>query len=202
VMEHGDEHMMSGGGYKIYARGLKEQELQGDYVIVRAGQVYRNPKDEDDILGYEAIYLGEARLTRFGDPSTMRITDSQREVVRGDRLLPKGDELVQHSFSPRAPEHKVDGQIIAVMDGAIMVGQYQVVVLNLGRQDDVLPGHVLAVNQSGKKVRDIIAGGDNVVLPTERAGTVMVFRVFDRVSYALVMDATRTIHRLDQVTNP
>jgi hypothetical protein len=202
VVAHDDGRMMSGGGYKIYARGLDEQALQGDYLVVRAGQVYRNPENRDDILGYEAIYLGEARLTRFGDPSTMQIIDSAREILRGDRIIPKGDELQLHSFSPRAPAQQVDGQIIAVMDGVNMISQYQVVVLDLGRQDDVEPGHVLAINQSGLKVRDIVTGGDGVVLPTERAGTAMIFRVFDRVSYALVMDATRSIRLYDQVTNP
>jgi hypothetical protein len=202
VMAHEDDRMMSGGGYKIYARGLKEQGLQGDYVAVRAGQVYRNPKNSDDVLGYEAIYLGDVRLTRFGDPSTMQVTDSAREILRGDRLIPKGDEVREHSFAPQAPAQRVDGEIIAVLDGVNMIGPFQVVVLNLGRQDDVVPGHVLAVNQAGNRVQDIVAGGDRVTLPTERAGTVMIFRVFDRVSYALVMDATRTIHLHDQVTNP
>lgn len=202
VMAHEDDRMMSGGGNRIYARGLKEQELQGNYVVVRAGEAYRNPQNKDEILGYEAIYLGEVRLTRFGDPSTMQITDSAREILRGDRLIPKGDELREHSFAPQAPGKKVDAEIIAVLDGVNMIGLYQVVVVNLGRQDDMVPGHVLAVNQTGAKVKDIVARGDRVALPTERAGTVMIFRVFDRVSYALVMDATRTIHLNDQVTNP
>jgi hypothetical protein len=202
VMQHTDERLMAGNGYKVYARGFNENDLHGNYVVVRKGQVYRNPKDEEDILGYEAVYLGDAKLTRLGDPVTMQITDSSREILRGDRLIPKGDEIIQHSYTPRAPDHKVDGQIIAVMDGVNMIGQYQVVVLNLGRQDDVLPGHVLAVNQMGSEVKDVITGADNVRLPTEKAGTVMLFRVFDRVSYALVMDATRTMRLLDQVTNP
>ncbi len=202
IMEHGDDHLISGDQYKVYVRGLVEDEAHAAYTVVRAGQVYRNPKDEDDILGYEAIYLGDARLTRLGDPATMRISESAREILRGDRLIPKGDEIIQHSFSPRAPDHKVDGQIISVLDGVNMIGQYQVVVLDLGRQDDVVAGHVLAVNQRGKQVRDLISGEPDVVLPTERGGTVMIFRVFDRVSYALVMEATKTLRLLDQVTNP
>jgi hypothetical protein len=89
-----------------------------------------------------------------------------------------------------------------VLDGVNMIGQYQVVVLDLGRQDDMKPGHVLAVNQRGKQVKDIVSGDSGVQLPTERGGTVMIFRVFDRVSYALVMDATKTLRLLDEVTNP
>lgn len=202
VMQHTDERLMAGDGYKVYARGFEADKIQGNYVVIRKGQVYRDPQNEEDILGYEAVYLGDARLTRLGDPATMQITDSNREILRGDRLIPQGDEIIQHSFTPRAPDHKVDGQIIAVMDGVNMIGQYQVVVINLGRQDDMLPGHVLAVNQTGNMVKDVVAGGDKVRLPTEKAGTAMIFRVFDRVSYALVMDATRTMRLLDQVTNP
>jgi hypothetical protein len=202
VLEHGDDHLISGDDFKIYVRGISEEEAKASYTVVRSGQVYRNPKDEDDILGYEAVYLGDARLTRMGDPSTMQITGSAREILRGDRLIPKGDEVIQHSFTPRAPEQKVEGQIISVLDGVNMIGQYQVVVLDLGRQDDMKPGHVLAVNQRGKQVKDIVSGDNGVQLPTERGGTVMIFRVFDRVSYALVMDATKTLRLLDEVTNP
>ena len=201
VMAHTDTRLMAGGGYKIYTRGLREQDLQGDYIVVRAGQAYRNPNKRSEILGYEAIYLGEARLTRFGDPSTMMVTDTSREIVNGDRLIPKGDEITQHTYLPRGPEQDINGQVIAVVDGVQMIGQYQVVVLNLGRQDDIAPGHVLAVNKVGEVVKDTVVGG-KVRLPTERAGTVMVFRTFDQVSYALVMDASKTLRVLDQVTNP
>lgn len=202
VVEHGDHHLMSGDGYKVYARGIDENNAHGDYVIVRAGMPYRDPNNSSDILGYEAIYLGEARLTRLGDPATLQITDSSREIMRGDRLLPKGDEDIFRSFTPRAPENQVQGQIISILGGVRMIGQYQVVVVNLGRQDDMLPGHVLAIDQVGDEVEDIVVGGKDVRLPTERAGTAMVFRVFDRVSYALVMEASRPIHLLDEVTNP
>ncbi len=201
VVEYGDDHIMAGDNFKVYVRGIKEGEAQADYAIVRSGQVYRNPKDRGDILGYEAVYVGDAKLTRLGDPATMEVTESSREILRGDRLIPKGDEIIQHSFMPRAPEQQVSGQIISVLDGVNMIGQYQVVVLDLGRQDDIKPGHVLAVHQKGKLAEDIVAGG-KVQLPTERGGTVMIFRVFDRVSYALVMEATKTLRLHDIVGNP
>jgi len=200
VMAHADDHLASGGGYRIYARGIKENEITGDYSLVRAGQTYKDP-ETDEVLGYEAVYLGDARLQRYGDPSTLLVQASNREILRGDRLLPRGDELFLHSYMPRGPKQKVAGQIIAVLDGVAQIGQYQVVVLNLGRQEDIEPGHVLAVNQRGKEVKDIIAGGE-VKLPDERAGEVMVFRVFERVSYALVMTATKPMHIFDTVTNP
>lgn len=199
VMGNDDNRLLSGDGFKVYARGFDKDELRGNYVLVRAGEVYRNPDNKEDILGYEAIYLGDAKLTRVGDPMTLEITNSRHEILQGDRLVPVTDEVIQHSFSPRAPEHKVTGRIIATPGGVSMVGQYQIVVLDLGRQDDVLPGHVLAINQRGAEVED---KGEKVTLPTERAGMAMIFRVFDRVSYALVVDATRTMKVLDEATNP
>lgn len=200
VMGYADEHMAAGAGYQIYARGIKQDEAAGTYVIVRAGQTYRDP-ETDEVLGHEAVYIGEARLQRYGDPSTLLVTESNREILTGDRLLPRGDDALMSSYMPRGPKQRMHGSIISVLDGVAQIGQYQVVVLNLGRQEDVKPGHVLAVYQRGKEVEDPVSG-DDVKLPDQRAGEVMVFRVFERVSYALVMRATRSIHILDTVTNP
>lgn len=200
VVAHADNHLASGGGYRIYGRGLEKMPNEADYVVVRSGQTYRDPKN-GKVLGYEAIYLGDARLLRSGDPSTLLVTSASREILRGDRLLPRDDNLYQRSFLPRAPEKEVNANIIAVFDGVAQIGQFQVVVLNLGRQDDIEPGHVLAVNQRGIRVSDTVEGG-TVKLPDERAGEVMVFRVFEKVSYALVMRATRAMHVDDEITNP
>lgn len=200
IVALGDKHVMSGEGYKIYVRNLDKNDIRGDYVIVREGEAYRDP-DTKDILGYEAKYLGEARLTNYGDPATMGITDSAREIMAGDRLIPKGDEFNQFTYTPRAPDRKVIGKIISVMEGVTMVGQYRVVVLNLGRQDDIDPGHVLAVYQSGVEVKDPVKNR-TVTLPDEHIGTLMIFRTFDRVSYALVMETTKPIRLYDTVATP
>lgn len=200
VVAHTDNRLISGAGYTIYARGIDEQEVAADYMLVRAGEEYVDP-DTGDVLGYEAIYLGKAQLQDYGDPSTLFVTESNREILRGDRLMPEGDDRLQFNYYPRGPKERVKGRIIAVVDGVAEIGQYQVVVLNLGRQDDMQPGHVLAAMQDGEVVEDTVEGGD-VKLPDVKAGTVMVFRVFDRLSYALVMDATKALHVNDTVTNP
>jgi len=200
VVELADDHLASGSGYRIYARGIKASDAIGDYDLVRSGQTYRDP-DTGEILGYEAVYLGEARLQRNGDPSTLEVTSANREILRGDRLLPRGSDLFLTSYMPHAPENKMEGRIISVFDGVAQIGQYQVVVLNLGRQEDADVGQVLAIYQHGREAKDIVEGG-TVMLPDERAGEAMVFRVFERVSYALVMRAIRPIHILDSVTNP
>jgi hypothetical protein len=107
---------------------------------------------------------------------------------------------------PRAPEEAVDGRIISVLDGVSLIGQYQVIVLNRGARHGLQPGHVLSVYRTGEVIRDPVRENgqsrEKVRLPDELSGTTMVFRTFDRISYALVMEATNDIHVLDTVRNP
>lgn len=196
-----DRHLVVGPGQRIYVRGLSDANLT-EYMVVRPGDVYRNPEDEDDILGYEAIHLGDAQLKAFDDVSTLQINKATREILNGDRLLPMNDALSDTSFLPRAPKDKVRGQIIAVPGGVALIGQFQVVAINLGQNDGLEPGHVLAIYQRGETVRDARRDYERVKMPDEHAGTLMVFRTFARVSYALVLKATRTMHVDDIVTNP
>ena len=201
IISSADKHLIAGPGNTIYVRGLKNEQ-QVEYVVVRPGQVYRNPADPEDILGYEAIHVADARLKAFGDPSTLQIKEANREVLNGDRLMPANDTLPDTSFMPRAPEAPVRGQIIAVPGGVSQIGQYQVVAINLGREQKMEPGIVLAVHQAGEMMRDRMHDNELVKMPDERAGMMMVFRVFDRVSYGLVMSATRPMHVHDYVTQP
>ncbi len=201
IISSSEKHLIAGPGNIVYVRGIKDPELV-DYVVVRPGNIYRNPDNPDDILGYEAIHVADARLRADGDPATMQIKEANREVLNGDRLLPANDSLPDTSFLPQAPKEKVKGRIIAVPGGVSLIGQYQVVALNMGKDREMQTGTVLAVYQAGEVIRDRMDDNKPVKMPDERAGIVMVFRVFDRVSYALVMKATRTIHVMDTVTNP
>jgi hypothetical protein len=109
------------------------------------------------------------------------------------------------NFLPRAPEGEIEGRIISVIDGVALIGQYQVVVINRGAGSGLEPGHVLRVYQTGRVIRDERGRGPfgkKVRLPDEPAGTMMVFRTFDRISYALIMEATNAISVLDTVRNP
>jgi hypothetical protein len=128
------------------------------------------------------------------------LTDTAREVLRGDRLLPETVD-VPLNFFPQAPSSVIDGRIISVVDGVTQIGQYMVVVMNRGTNDGLAIGDVLSVFRAGQEVPDRIKGG-TVRLPDEDAGTVMVFKTFDRISYGLVMEATQAIHVLDAVRNP
>ena len=172
--------------------------------MLRIGDAYRNPGD-NEILGYEAIHVADAKVEAFGDPSTLKIVKSTREALTGDRLLPVRENQPDQTFIPHAPDSKIDGQIIAVVDGVSRIGQYQTVVINRGEQDGLETGNVLAVFQTGETIRDNLHSSDHVekvTLPDVKAGIVMVVRAFDRVSYALVMDAFRAMSVYDYVKNP
>jgi hypothetical protein len=196
------EHLISGAGDRVYARGIDSSDHLR-YGVFRAGAEYRSPRS-DEPLGREALYVGEARMQRMGDPATLMLIDTSREALRGDRLLPLVQEDFSPHFFPRPPREAVEGRIIATFDGISQIGQHHVVVLDLGAVDGIEPGHVLAVHKTGAVVPDRVhpVRNESVRLPDERAGVLMVFRTFERVSYGLVMTATDAIHLLDTVRNP
>jgi len=204
IVASSDGHLIAGKGDNIYVRGL----IAGgdtEFSVIRIGDAYRNEGAKPgDILGYEAIHVADAKVESFGDPSTLRIVDSSREVIVGDRLLPKRAIGFDQTFIPHPPDNPIDGQIIDVVDGVSRIGQYQTVVLNKGESDGIETGHVLAVFQSGNKVRDPRAGAGSevVTLPDIKAGLVMVIRSFELVSYAMVMESDRDMRIYDYVRNP
>jgi hypothetical protein len=201
-----DSRLMSGAGDRIYARGLiPGEDPKSRYAVLRIGEPYRNLNArDDDILGYEALHVANAQVEDFGDPSTLRILDSNRETLAGDRLFPKKASGLDQTFIPRPPETPIEGQIISVIDGVSRIGQFQTVVLNKGEQDGIETGHVLAVFQTGAEIRDNFGGkrNDIVQLPDQRAGLVLVYRAFDRVSFALVMESDLDMRVYDSVRNP
>lgn len=207
IVQPADEHVVAGAGDRLYVRGLKE-EGRANYSIFRPGDAYEkhilNEGEKPEILGYEALYVGEATVARFGDPSTVLITSTDRESRAGDRLLPLADDDVSENFMPHAPRGDIDATLISVVDGVAQIGQHQIVVIDSGSREKIDVGAVLAVYTRGQTVPDNISPerGDKVKLPDERSGTILVFRVFEKVSFALVMDATSPLHTLDAVRNP
>lgn len=202
ILAHPDG-LMGSAGRNVYVRGT-EAPAGTVFNVVHLGQPLVDP-DDDSVIGYEGLYVGQGRMRRTGDPSTLALTETAREALIGDYLLAE-ENITPITFLPRAPEEVVDGSIISVLDGVSLIGQYQVVVLNRGARHGLEPGHVLSVYQTGEVVRDPMRRrgqiGEKVRLPDELAGTTMVFRTFDRMSYALVMEATNEIRVLDAVRNP
>lgn len=206
VVALGDERVITGGfGDRVYLRGL-DAEAGASYGLYRKGKEYRDPVT-DELLGVEARYLANGSIEKSGDPSTLTVRKSKLEVLKGDVALPRNEDPLPPVYAPRAPEQEIKAQLISVYDGVTQIGQYNVVTLNKGQRDGLEEGHVLTVYQRGKKVLDTIAEerGDEdpyVTLPEERAGTLMVFRTYEKVSLALVMDAVRPIHLMDVARNP
>lgn len=199
ILQFLDNHLIGGAGNKVYIRRAKQSEGEV-YSVVRPGPAYRDP-DSGEILGYKAIPVGTVDIREFDDISTGVLSQTFREVLAGDRLLPFEEEALASDFYPRAPEQSVDARIISVFDGVSQIGQYQIVTLNRGADNGLKRGHVLDIFQTGRKTPDPITG-KRVTLPPVKAGTLMVFKVEDRVSYGLVMSAQRAIHTLDSARNP
>lgn len=196
-------HLISGTDNKIYVRDIEDEAI-GRYEVVRPGRVYKDP-ETGETLGYEVLRLAEARVIRgktgADDVTTLNIDRARQEVLNGDHLMPAEEEALDFNFFPRPPEEEVNGHIIAVHNGLSQIGQHNVVILSRGARDGLESGHVLAIYQDGGTARDPV-NRRSVELPDERAGILMVFRTYEKVSYALVMEANRALHVKDRVTNP
>jgi hypothetical protein len=165
--------------------------------VYRPGKTFVDP-DTKEALGVEAIYLGNVEVTNFADISTVLITRSVQEINQGDRLVaPSGDTV--STYLPRAPESSISAQVISVYGGVSQAGQNTVITLSKGKRDGLESGHVLALYHKGEIVKN---EGENITLPDERYGLVFVFRVFDKVSYALVMQTRLPVQLLDHARTP
>jgi LysM repeat protein len=198
VATRGD-HLIASAGNEIYVRGIPDNYQGRRYTVIHVGEPLRDP-DDNRLIGYQGITVGDGTMRRGGDPATIALTDTRQEAKPGDRLLPEVVD-VPLNFFPSSPSRDVEGRIVSVVGGVTQIGQYHVVVLNRGTSDGLSAGHVLTVWQTGEVIDDDIEGG-SVRLPDERAGTVMVFKTYDRISYGLVMEATQAIHVADTVRNP
>lgn len=188
-------------GDLIYARGLEDEKKGLHFSIVRQGAPFRdNP--EHDPLAYEVIYLGEARLNVADDPATLRIVSADREIRDGDRLLPIPSQVFESDFILTSPRNLDDCKIIAVPDGTGKeIGQFQVVVINRGEDDGIDRGHLLSSFDAARVVADPHTK-EKVTLPKSLSGSLLVFKVFPKVSFALVLKAFRPIHLQDEVGIP
>lgn len=200
VVAGGDDHLIVGAGDKAYVRG-NIQEKYSVFGVYRKGDVYRDPETKE-ILGVQALDIGSGEIVSIeGEISTMEVTRTTSEIRAGDRLLREEERSIDSTFFPSSPNGDVNGVILAVEGGVTQVGRMDVVVINRGAREGMNAGNVLAIYKRGKRIRDRVSGG-KVDLPDERAGILMVFRVFDKVSMALVLEADQGIAVNDIVKNP
>jgi hypothetical protein len=202
IVDLGGEHLVVGNGDKVYVRAI-DPPASLTYSVYREGDTLVNPETQE-VLGFEAKYIADLTLQETGDPATLIITKANSEVRIGDRILPTNEEEVVLNYFPMPPEESIKGNIIGVLDGVTQVGRYNIVVIDKGLSDGLKTGHELDIYQRGKIAHDPFSPvkNDEVQMPDEYAGKLMVFRPFERVSYALVMQAKKDIHVLDKVRTP
>lgn len=211
-------------GDRAYARGQSDTPLLEGKGQAREFRVFRNATplrdpDSGEVLGYEAQYIGKAALiqsestqeSRDKDgktrheiiPATIDIVAAKEEMRVGDRLVPE-PERVFLSYTPRAPDGQVDGRIISVYGSAVVnASQNQVVVINRGSRNGVQSGHVMAILKDGARLVDKTDPDKPLLkLPDERNGLLMVFKTFEKVSYALILEITAGVKVGDRLANP
>ena len=194
-----DDNILIGDGIEFYARGLP-RPVGPLYQLFKPGEHLIHPVTEE-YLGTEAIYLGDARMLREGDISKLVMTRSVEEISAGDRLVEVEEDPVEPYYHPHAPDGDILGHIIKARQGVSEVGPYQVVAVSLGALNGMEEGHVLRIKHSKPPQRDPVTR-KWITLPEEDSGLMMIFRVFDRVSYGLILNATRAIHLNDVVVSP
>ena len=194
-------------GEIIYARGILDKVeaglvRKGDVLsVVRRGATYVDP-DTNEFLGLEARSIGSARVMELdGNTAVLSVVEVTSDMRPDDRLLPTEQRALNSVFYPDRSERDLRGRIISVPDGVVNIGQYSVVVINLGERDGMVPGHIVSVLKQGPRLQDRIAGV-SVRMPVSRAGLMMVFRAFERLSYGLVLELNQPVQVLDEVSNP
>lgn len=195
---------------KIYVRG----DLKGgtSFQVFRSGTPLKDPVTKK-VIGYEAVFLGTAKLVRAGktadEAHTFNVVDAKQEMGVGDRLMPVPPSPIIN-YVPHPPESQTDARIVSIYGGVSHAGQNQVVSINRGKNDGVDIGTVLQLYHLGGVVKDVAAKkkwygvGNNakIKLPDEEYGTLFIFRVFNKISYGLVMEVTNTVEVGDIAKSP
>ena len=212
VLAFPDEHQAAGDDNVVYARGLGSATAGARFSVMHVGDPIVDT-ESGKTLGYEGTYTATAVVQRPAGVTRTVLVDAARETLRGDCLVPDVSSAPL-SFTPRAPTQKVMGQIIAVVDTVTVIGQYDIVAINRGSRDGVGPGTVLAIDVAGDVVtdrgpasydrtdRNFLGYAKTVKLPTERAGTLLVFKTYDDMSFGLVVGASAPMRVADVVRNP
>lgn len=193
--------------------------VRGEIAPQREFRIFREPKALVDpttkaVLGFEATYVGAAEYIRPGEtrngadgkpeivPATFSVTAAKLEAGVGDRLAPVPPREFSN-YAPHAPQSPIEGQIVSIYGEALTAGQNQIVALNKGSSDGVERGHVLALWSSGERIIDKTdVARPTIKLPDERHGMLFVFRVFDRMSYALILSVKSPVKAGDKFTQP
>lgn len=200
IMAGGETRVVGGAGDTMFARGQFDPN-NPTYDILRTGKVFNDPVSRE-VLGLEMKGIGSGRVISPNENiSAVELIKTREEVISGDVLMHNPELKLSSSFLPQPPEKSVDGFILDVTGGVTQVGQYNVVLISKGERDGLKPGSVLAIYQKGEIITDTKTN-ETVKLPSQKAGTLMVFRAYEKMSYGLVMEAKRPLSVGDEVKNP
>lgn len=203
VISSMNNNLANSTGDTLYVRKLDTSLGNGRYQLLRPNKPLKDPIT-DELLGYEALYVGETKLLRRGDPTTLLVTSSVREILQYDRIIPLDNIDFARDFFPKPPVQPVRGEIISLVDEISQLARYQTVSLNLGQRDGIETGNLLRIKHVGSVIQDIEEEDPDfrVKLPDEAVGIVMVVRTFEKMSYGMVMEADRPISIKDYVESP
>ena len=210
-------HIVGANTNEIYAVGLGKPAAGAEFTVVHPGAELRDP-DDGDLLGYVGHFAAETRAIMTTDAKRekamthLAVLDTGREIQQGDVVLPTvatfGDDFV--ISTPK--DLKLDGQVLSIVDGLAVAGRYQVLAINRGKRDGLVPGNVVAIYARGMDVADFYSRGrdwtkftanyDTVTLPSERSGTLLLFTVHDRMSYGLVVESKAPMRIGDFIKHP
>lgn len=222
ILGSSDARVMFGPGDRVYASKAEADIV--DWRVVRLGQALKNPDNPKEVLAYEMIHIADARTETPGDPQVVRILRTEQEVLERDRLVPAW-KSEPPQYMPHAPEKPIQAKVVAALGGPLYAGTWMTLVLDKGTRDGLEDGHVLALFRAGRSVADpkciraekiaFLAGGgrghaedckqdknDKTALPETRNGLAFVYRVFNKVSYALVMKGIEPVTVGDIARNP
>ncbi len=191
-----EQRVILGNDDIAYVKGLSEDKGLL-WQVYRPGKTFLDP-DSKEVLGHEAIYLGDVSVEKFADLSTVKVTKSIQEINKGDRLVQATGELASN-YVPHAPESLLTARVISIYGGISQAGQNAIITLNKGRRDGLENGHVLALYRKGEVLKE---KGEVLTLPVVRYGLLFVFRTFDKVAYALVMQTRLPVELLDSAQTP
>ena len=195
-----EDRMLLGGGDSFYASGIPDASVE-KWNVFRKGKALKDP-ESGEIIAYEAFFLGNARLIKPGEPASLLVTLAKEEMARGDRLVPAPPPSII-SYVPHRPDREVSARILGIYGGVQEGGTSSVVSLSRGKADGLEIGHVVALfrNRVSYSV-DSDGRRTSTPVPEERYGLAFVFRVFDRVAYAVVVDSSKSVIIGDSARNP
>ncbi len=203
VLSSVDNHLINSTNDKLYVRKLDTSSGDGRYQIYRPDRPLVDPIT-GELLGFEALYVGESKLLLRGDPASVRVTNSEREILRDDRVMPMDNTQFERDFFPRPPEVDMQGDIISLLDAISQTGLFQTIAINLGQRDGLETGNILRIRRTGEIIPDKAEPDPRfrVKLPDENVGMAMIIRSFEKMSYALIMEADFPITVADHVASP